>query len=602
MGGANILMKSNNKLKTCLALLFSSIASQAICQSGGKVLNQSSDIVIYGCTPAGVTAAVEARRQNKTVSLICRDKHIGGMTANGLGWADTGDHETIGGLTGQFYHDIWTYYGRRGIKTFAMQGKPRSDSIPAMYVFEPHVAEQIFEVWLKRAGIAPVRLAPISRDGLGVTKRRNHITSIKLADGRVFSGRRFIDASYEGDLMAEAGVRFAVGRESNSAFGETLNGVQTTNAIGHQFERNVDPYVIAGKPASGLLPRIEAGPAGADGSGDTRIQAYTYRLCMTKVAANRAPFTKPAQYDPKEYELLGRYLDAGWRDDFRKYNPIPRGKTDTNNYGPFSMDNIGQNYQYPTGSDAVRNRIATEHRTYQEGLLWFLQNDPRSPKDVRRAMKPWGLCADEFADNGHWPREMYIREGRRMASDFVMTERHVRGQIASPRSIGLGSYAIDSHNVRRYVDAGGHARNEGNIQVNPGRSYEISYDTIVPRLAEADNLLVPVALSASHIAYGSIRMEPVFMILGQSAAAAAAISIDKGQAVQKISYDSLRAVLISQGQVLQANYSLLDTTVKMIKGYRRISVALAVLGLLSVLASAVLIGKKWRGSWMRRPA
>lgn len=272
---------------------------------------------------------------------------------------------------------------------------------------------------------------------------------------------------------------------------------------------------------------------------------------MTKRPDIRTPFRKPVNYDPKQYELLRRYLDAGWRETFSKYDPIPNGKTDTNNFNAFSTDNIGYNYNYPTGSYAVRDRILNEHRSYQEGLLWFMQNDPRVPADMRNAMKPWGLCGDEFKDNENWPREIYMREGRRMVSDFVMTERHLRGLSPTPRSVGLGSYNMDSHNVRRYVDAQGFARNEGNIEVSPGRSYEISYDALVPKRSEASNLLVPAAISASHIAYGSVRMEPVFTILGESAGIAAVIALDSQVPVQDVNYSRLKEALVSADQILR---------------------------------------------------
>ena len=510
----------------------------------------ATDLVVYGCTPAGVTAAIQAKRDGKTVALICRDKHVGGMTTNGLGFADTGNHGAIGGMARQFYRDVKAYYAARGVAALEGQTKSGPEDRDGMWVFEPHVAEAVFEGWLSAAGVKPVRSAPLQR-GHGLVKRGAQIASI-TAGGRVFRGKVFIDASYEGDLMAEAGVRFSTGREANSVYGETLNGVQVANAVHHQFDRDVDPYRVPGKPGSGLLPLVEPGPAGIDGTGDTRVQAYTFRLCMTKVAANRAPFPKPPGYDRQTYEVLGRYLDAGWRELFAKYDPIPNGKTDTNNHGAVSMDGIGLNYRYPTGSDAERRKVEVDQRLYQQGLLWFMQNDPRSPADVRAAMAPWGLCRDEFTDNANWPRELYVREARRMHSDFVMTERHLRGSLPSPRPVGLGSYTMDSHNVRRYVDARGFARNEGDIQVDPGRAYPISYDAMVPRRVEAQNLIVPVALSASHIAYGSIRMEPVFMILGQSSASAAALAIDRKVAVQDVPYEALRERLLGEGQVLEA--------------------------------------------------
>jgi len=360
----------------------------------------------------------------------------------------------------------------------------------------------------------------------------------------------FIDATYEGDLMAGAGVSFTVGREANATYGETLNGVQLARSTSHQFTLDIDPYVVPGNPASGLLPRISAGRPAPDGTADRKIQAYTFRMCLTDVAANRVPLPRPAGYDARQYMLLKRYMDKGYRSFFQKFDRIPNGKTDTNNFGAFSFDNIGMNYGYPEGSDAERAAIVREHVTYQQGLLWFMANDPGVPAETRAEMSRWGLCKDEFVGNGHWPRELYVREARRMVSDFVMAEPHLRGIKPTPRPIGMGSYNMDSHNAQRIVDARGFARNEGNIEVDPGRAYPISYDAIVPRKAQAANLLVPVALSASHIAYGSIRMEPVFMILGQSAAAAASIAIADGDAVQDVSYPRLRKRLLAEGQIL----------------------------------------------------
>ena len=273
-------------------------------------------------------------------------------------------------------------------------------------------------------------------------------------------------------------------------------------------------------------------------------------MCLTDVPANRVPFAKPAGYDASQYTLLKRYMDTGYRNFFQKFDRIPNGKTDTNNFGAFSFDNIGMNYRYPEGSDEERARIIAEHVTYQQGLLWFMANDPRVPAETRAEMSKWGLCKDEFVDSGHWPREFYVREARRMVSDFVMAEPHLRGTKETPKPIGMGSYNMDSHNTQRIIDDRGFVRNEGNIEISPGRAYPIGYGAILPKRAEATNLLVPVALSASHIAYGSIRMEPVFMILGQSAAAAASIAIDEGQAVQDVDYTKLRDRLLAEGQIL----------------------------------------------------
>lgn len=516
------------------------------------VAQTPADIVIYGCTSAGVIAAVEARRLGRSVLLVCRDAYVGGMTTNGLGWSDTGNHRAIGGLSLEFYRRVKRHYDDPAAWTFARRPENAENFVndDAMWQFEPKVAEEIYEAWLKEAGVTVVRSQPIDRRDGAVEVRAGRVVAFRSGTGRRFAGRVFIDASYEGDLMAGAGVGFAVGREANATYGETLNGVQMANTTNHQFTLDVDPYVVPGKPGSGLLPRVTADPIAPDGTGDHRIQAYTFRMCLTDVPANRTPFPRPRHYDPRQYALLKRYMDAGYRDFFRKFDRIPNGKTDTNNFGAFSFDDIGMNYRYPEGTDTERAAIIQEHVDYQQGLLWFMANDPGVPAETRTEMSRWGLCKDEFTANGNWPREVYVREARRMVSDFVMAEPHLRGTKATPRPVGMGSYNMDSHNVRRIVDARGFARNEGNIEVSPERAYPISYDAIIPKRQEATNLLVPVALSASHIAYGSIRMEPVFMILGQSAAAAASIAIREGRSVQDVDYGMLKQQLLSEQQIL----------------------------------------------------
>jgi hypothetical protein len=345
-------------------------------------------------------------------------------------------------------------------------------------------------------------------------------------------------------------VTFAVGREANATYGETLNGVQTRNSVKHQFTKDIDPYVVPGQRASGLLPHISSERPGPDGSADRKVQAYMYRLCLTDVAANQAPLPRPDGYDPREFALLGRYLATGVDDVFRKFDRIPNGKTDVNNWGAFSFDAIGMNYGYPTASYAQRDAILAAHRRYQQGVLWYLAHDAAVPPRIRTEMQRWGLCRDEFTRNANWPREIYVREGRRMVSDFVMAEPHLTRTKPTPEPIGMGSYNMDSHNVQRIVDARGFVRNEGNIEVSPGDAYPISYRAIVPKRIQATNLLVPVALSASHIAYGSIRMEPVFMILGESAATAASLAIDGKTSVQDVAYPKLQAALLRRKQIL----------------------------------------------------
>jgi len=517
---------------------------------------QSADVIVYGGTSAAIAAAVQAKALGKSVIIVSPDTHLGGLSSSGLGWTDSGKKEVIGGLAREFYRRLKRHYDRPEAWVHQKPEhyklyRPQDDAI---WVFEPKVAEATFEAWLRECDIPIIREAWLDR-AAGVTKDGERIVSITTLNGQTFNGRMFIDATYEGDLMAAAGVSFATGREANATYGETLNGVQTKRAKSHQFTNTISPYVVPDDPSSGLLPRIHDGSPGEEGEGDHRIQAYNFRLCMTDVPANRVPFPKPAGYDPLHYELLLRDLQAGSRHIFGKFDPAPNGKTDTNNHGSFSTDNIGMNYDYPEASYERRREIISEHAAYQQGYFWFLTNDPRVPEDVRTKMGHWGLAKDEFVDNGHWPHQIYVREARRMVSDVVIAEPHLRGTKPTPDSVGMGSYNMDSHHVQRYVarDESGraYARNEGDIQVSPGGPYPISYRAIVPRVGECENLLVPVAVSASHIAYGSIRMEPVFMILGQSAATAAAMAIDAGLPVQRVPYESLRERLLADGQVLE---------------------------------------------------
>ena len=354
--------------------------------------------------------------------------------------------------------------------------------------------------------------------------------------------------------MATAGVSYTIGREANSLYGETLNGVATKYAIHHQFSKPVDPYVQPGDPTSGLLPGVMKGGPGKEGSADKRIQAYCFRMCLTDVEANSLPFPKPEGYNPLRYELLLRTILAGanpYGDVYFMETRMPNGKTDSNNKGPFSTDNIGMNYNYPEGDYATRKRIIKEHETYQKGFMWFLANDPRVPDRLREKVGHWGLPKDEFEDNEHWPHQLYIREARRMVGLYVMTQLNCQGKIEVENSIGMGAYTMDSHHVQRYVDTNGHVRNEGDVEVGGFGPYPIAYGSIVPKKEECANLLVPVCLSATHMAFGSIRMEPVFMVLGQSAATAAAQAIDAKCAVQDVNYDKLRAQLLEDKQILQ---------------------------------------------------
>lgn len=523
---------------------------------------ETYDVVVYGGTSAGVIAAVQAKKMGKSVIIVGPDVHLGGLSSGGLGYTDTGNKAVIGGLARNFYHRVWGEYqksetwkwqkteafGNKGQGTVAMDKDERT-----MWIFEPSVAEKVFEDYVKEFGLTVLRDEWLDR-AKGVRLADGRIAEITMLSGKKFAGKMFIDATYEGDLLAAAGVSYHVGREANSVYGEEWNGNQVGILHhGHHFgavKKPISAYKVPGDPSSGLLPRISSEPPGVRGEADKRVQAYCYRWCATDHPDNRIPFPKPANYDASQYELLVRVLDAGWRQTFHKFDLLPNRKTDTNNHGPFSFDNIGMNYDYPEASYERRKEILAEHRTYQQGLLWFLANDPRVPADVREEANRWGLPKDEFKDNGHWPHQIYVREARRMVGTFVMTENELTKKKPTPDSVGMGSYTIDSHNVRRYVTPEGNVQNEGDIGV-PISPYSIAYGALVPKRGEIANLFAPVACSATHIAYGSIRMEPVFMILGQSAATAAVLAIDGNLAVQDVPYAALRARLLQDGQVLE---------------------------------------------------
>lgn len=525
------------------------------------------DVVVYGGNAAGVAAAVQARRMGRTAVLLEPGRHLGGLTSGGLGNTDIGNKGAVGGLSRRFYERVAAHYARPEAwvhetreeyekrSAIGNQGHGRPDpvaartGVPTMWVFEPRVAEAILRQMVGEAGVV-VRHGERLDLVRGVTKKDGAIAAVRMESGRVYEGRAFVDATYEGDLMAKAGVSSHVGREANAVYGETLNGVQTRNANFHQFEARVDPYVVPGDPGSGLLPGIHDGGPGEEGSGDRRVQAYNFRMTLTDAPANRLPIPRPEGYDPQRYELLRRYVAAGVFDAIDLNSPMPNRKTDVNNHGAFSSDHIGANYDYPEADHAAREGIFRDHRSYVTGLWYFLQNDERLPAAVREKAGRWGLCRDEFEDSGHWPHALYVREARRMVGEVVMTEHHCRGERKAEDSVGLAAYGMDSHNVQRYV-LDGAARNEGDVEVGVAGPYPVSYRAIVPRRTEATNLLVPVALSASHIAYGSIRMEPVFMILAQSAATAASLALDGSGVVQDVPYARLRERLLADGQILE---------------------------------------------------
>lgn len=523
----------------------------------------SADVIIYGGTSAAVTSAVQLIRMGKSVVVVSPDLHLGGLTSSGLGYTDTGNKKVIGGLSREFYQRVYDYYmepetwkwqeieeyGNRGQGTPAIDGDRGT-----MWIFEPHIAEQVFEDFIKEYQIEIYRDEWLDREN-GVELEDGKIVSFTTLSGQTYKASVFIDATYEGDLMAAAGVNYHVGRESNATYNETWNGIQV-GVLHHRHhfgDMEISPYLIPGDPSSGVLPRISQENPGVKGEGDQKVQAYCFRTCLTRVADNRVPFPRPDTYDSTQYELLVRILDAGWNEVFHKFDAIPNLKTDVNNHGPFSFDNIGYNYDYPEASYERRREIIREHEEYQKGMLYFIANDPRIPEEIQKEMQSWGLARDEFLDNGNWPHQIYVREARRMIGDFVMTENEIQGKSPVSRSIGMGSYTMDSHNIQRYITPEGYVQNEGDIGVRPKEPYKIDLGTILPKKEECSNLLVSVAVSSSHIAFGSIRMEPVFMILGQSAATVAALSLEADKAVQEIPYSQIRQVLMDDRQVLELN-------------------------------------------------
>jgi hypothetical protein len=481
------------------------------CKSDDSIKTFKADIIIYGGTSSAVTAAVQAAESGISVIVVSPDKHLGGMSSSGLGFTDTGNKEVIGGLARRFYQlifdhydkpEAWNWqkkseYGNKGQGNPAIDGEKRT-----MWIFEPHAAEEAFETMIKTRGIKLFRDEWLDRDS-GVVKINGTIISIKTLSGKTFLGKVFIDATYEGDLMASSGVAYTVGREADSIYTETWNGVQKeVFHHGHYFKDKIDPYKIPGKKATGLLPRISPGNPGENGTGDKKIQAYCYRLCLTKNHENKVIISKPEGYDSTQYELLARLSEARWNELFGKYDPVPNLKTDVNNHGPFSFDNIGMNWDYPEASYDRRKEILKEHQLYQKGLLFFMATDRRIPEKVRETMNQWGYAKDEFADNENWPYNIYVRESRRMIGEYVMTENDVLGKSEIKKPVGMGSYTMDSHNVQRYVTPEGFVQNEGDIGVRPDRPYQIDLGALMPKRSECNNLLVTICVSSSHIAFG----------------------------------------------------------------------------------------------------
>jgi len=522
-------MKLRSKhIMVAVTLTVSFLFGFTICQAKQKAIEV--DVCVYGGSSAGVIAAYTAAKMNKKVLLIEQGKRLGGLSSGGLGYTDIGNKYAVTGLAKDFYRRVGQHYGKF-----------------EQWTFEPKVAEAIFMDYVKRGGFEvkyETRLTKVLKDGSAIKaiELENSIdNSIKV----IVQARQFIDCSYEGDLMAAAGVSYTIGREANSVYNETVNGVQLRDE--HQFPNGIDPYKIPGKPKSGLLWGISNKPLAEIGSGDRNIQAYNFRICLSNDVNNQIAITRPDSYDSSRYELLLRYLAISPAKDLKpllKMNLMPNHKVDINNNGPFSTDMIGMNYQYPNGDYAIRSAIFKQHEDYTKGLLYFIGHDARIPEHLRNMMLNWGYPKDEYLDNNHWTPQLYVREARRMVGEYVMTQADCQALKIVDDGIGMGAYMMDSHNTQRIV-VNGMVKNEGDVQLKDVNPYPVAYRSITPKQKECSNLLVPVCLSASHMAYGSIRMEPVFMVLAQSAAVAACMAIDAGTAIQQIDVKRLQANLVN---------------------------------------------------------
>ncbi len=535
----------------------------SVSASGDVKKSFEGDIVIYGGTSGAVVSAIRAAKSGKKVYLVSPDLNLGAMSSSGLGMTDSGNTDVIGGLSREFYKRVYAEYKKdanwyaekRSEFSGSGQGtKAIHEDDKTMWIFEPRIALYVYNNWLAEyPNIIIHRGEYLDREN-GVEKVGKKIKSITTLSGKKYSAKMFIDATFEGDLMASAGCEYVVGRESNDKYGEDFNGYRDTlRQNGHHFTVKVDPYKVKGDKSSGLLKYISPEKPLKNGEADKKVQAYNYRLCFTDFGPNKVELPKPDNYNAADYELCGRWFEAN-PDAFPLIiSKMPNHKTDINNKEAFSTDFIGCNYNYPEASYEERAKIAKAHKDYTLGLFYFWKTDPRTPAKFREAIKNLGLPKDEFGDTGNWPFYMYIREARRLVGEYVLTQRDCQNSKVAPEPIGMGSYSMDSHNTSRFVDEYGFVQNEGDVQrsLSENGAYQISYGCIVPKREQCQNLYVICAVSASHIAYGSLRMEPVFMILGHSAAAAAVQCMDDGKAVQDVDMWKLRYTLAKEGQVLR---------------------------------------------------
>lgn len=515
-----------------IAMIILLLVAQLVTQCLHAQSVQTVDICVYGGTSGGVIAAYTAARSGKSVLLIEPGRHLGGLTTGGLGYTDIGNKYAVTGVSRDFYRRIGKHYGKL-----------------EQWIFEPHVAEDILLGYIHAAKVTTL----LGHRLVDVEKKDGWIRSIMLESSEhpgkssysIIQAKMYIDCSYEGDLMARAGVSYFTGREANDAYGETYNGVQLRDK--HQFPDGVDPYKIPGHPESGLLWGISSASLDSQGTGDKKIQSYNFRICLTDNPSNRLPITRPEGYDSTRYELLLRYLEkkpAGDLWGFLKFDLMPGRKTDINNNGPFSTDMIGMNYDYPEADFATREKIQAAHEIYTKGLLYFIGHDERMPARLRELMLEWGYPKDEYTDHSNWTPQLYVREARRMKGEYVMTQANCESKEVVNDGVGLAAYTMDSHNCQRLV-INGMVKNEGDVQIGGFGPYPISYRALIPKAAECRNLVVPVCLSATHIAYGSIRMEPVFMVLSQSAAVATVMALNAHVSVQEVNVRQLQQTLVT---------------------------------------------------------
>ena len=506
---------------------------------------QKFDFVVYGGTAAGVTAAVAAARNGLQVALVAPERHLGGMVTGGLSATDFGNYRVIGGLSREVFQRIGKHYGK-----------------PVEWRFEPHVAEQVMNDMLREAKVTVFTSHRLKERG-GVTAQGARLQQIITENGDRFCAVTFADTSYEGDLMGQANVKYTWGRESEQEYGESLAGVRGRQRKDHHFNVRVSPFDAKGA----LLPEVFAGPKGKPGEGDKKMQAYTYRMCLSDDPGNLVPFSKPAGYDVRRYELLARLIAALEADhghapgmkEFMLMLRLPSAKFDINSFGGYSTDHIGANWDYATASYKRRGEIWKDHRGYEAGFFYFLSHDERVPAPLRAAVGALGLAKDEFTDNGNWPYQLYIREARRMIGEYVMTQPDIQDRITKPDSIGLGSYQSDSHHVQRIATPDGAVENEGEMYV-PTHPYQIPFRVMLPKRGQADNLLVPVCFSATHVTYSTIRMEPQYMILGQAAGTAAAIGKKSGRLARDVDTAELQRALRAEKAIL--DYSEIDNSTR----------------------------------------